>query len=308
LNCGFLKPAEREKIPDFNYRRFALILLPLFVLSFFFLFLIPPPQNRIDSLFIIIFFALVISLPLAAIFTAISESFDVKNNHANQKHANRNNLKTKKAIIKKRVSELNKRGQKIDAVLDKIKATDGDNLQEVRKKLLSAREIVMSQFARYELQRQKIELVRMQNRVSPYLFGLHRLSEPETENGLLTLENTQFEINKLRRNLTSDGAIDFPARAEPEKQAFLAQLRETEESYERLRESLLSRQAARALQDISPLEENLKLPRSKELTRESEVFNIQATLTDFSESFEELEREYRRLKAEEETEQKLLAE
>lgn len=38
------------------------------------------------------------------------------------------------------------------------------------------------------------------------------------------------------------------------------------------------------------------------------VFNIQTTLTDFSESFEELEREYRRLKTEEELEQKLLAE
>jgi hypothetical protein len=56
------------------------------------------------------------------------------------------------------------------------------------------------------------------------------------------------------------------------------------------------------------MRENLHLPGVKELVRESDIFNIQTTLTDFSESFEELEREYRRLKAEEETGEKLLFE
>lgn len=220
----------------------------------------------------------------------------------------KNNLNSKYKIIEDRVSELNKRGQRIDAVLDKIRETDGQNLQEVRRKLLSAREMVMNQFARYELQKQKIELVRLQNGVSPYLFALHRLNEFETENGLITIETARAEISKIRQNLTNYLAIDFPDRALPEKQTFLAQLDETEASYQKLREALLSRQAARALQDISPIEDNIKLPVSKEIVHESDVFNIQTTLTDFSESFDELEREYKRIKAEEETEQKLLAE
>lgn len=221
---------------------------------------------------------------------------------------NKNNLNSKDKIIENRISELKRRGEKIDSVLDKIKKTDGKSLQEVRQKLLSAREIVISQFARYELQKQKIELVRLQNGVSPYLFGLHRLNEFETENGLVTIENTRHEINKIRQNLTRHDAIDFPGKALPEKQSFLEHLEETENSCQKLREALLSRQAARALQDISPIEENLKLPGAKEIVRESDVFNIQTTLTDFSESFDELEREYRRIKAEEETGQKLLAE
>lgn len=101
-------------------------------------------------------------------------------------------------------------------------------------------------------------------------------------------------------------AIEFPERALPEKESFLTQLAETESSCEKLREALLSRQAVRALQDISPLQENLKLPSAKEIVHAAESFNIQTTLTDFSESFEELEHEYKRLKTEEEIDQKLL--
>jgi energy-coupling factor transporter transmembrane protein EcfT len=219
---------------------------------------------------------------------------------------NKNNLISKSKTIEKRIAELNHRSQRIDAVLDKIRETDGENLQEVRRKLLAAREIVISQFARYELQRQKIELVRLQNGVSPYLFSLHRLNDFETENGLATLENTHAEIFKIRQTLTSYVAIDFPARALSEKEYFLGQLTETENSCEKLREALLNRQAARALQDISPIEDNLRLPGASDIVHAAETFNIQTTLTDFSESFEELEREYKRIRAEEVTGQTLL--
>ena len=215
-------------------------------------------------------------------------------------------MRGKQSLIEKRISELDKRSQKIDAVLDKIKETDGGNLQEVRQKLLAAREIVISQFARYELQAKKIELVRLQNDVSPYLFALHRLNEFETENGLATIEYSKQEINKIRQNLTNYIAIEFPAGTLPEKLSFLAQLRETEDSCEKLREALLSRQAARALQNISPIEENLKLPNAKEIAHAAETFSIQTNLTDFGDSFEELEREYRRLQTESEVSQSIL--
>ncbi len=157
----------------------------------------------------------------------------------------RNHLKSKYYIIQSRITELNQRGMNIDKVLDKIRSTDSHNLQEVRQKLLAAREIVMSQLARYELQRKKIDLVRLQNGVSPFLFSLHRLSEIESDDGLLTIEDTQVEINKIRQNLTSYVGIEFPKQALPGKENFLAQLAESNESCEKLREALLSRQAAR---------------------------------------------------------------
>lgn len=68
----------------------------------------------------------------------------------------------------------------------------------------------------------------------------------------------------------------------------------------------MSRQAARALQDIQSIEENLKIPDAKEIVHAAESFNIEVTLTDFSESFAELESEYKRLQAEDEVGQKLL--
>jgi hypothetical protein len=218
------------------------------------------------------------------------------------------NLTEKQKIIEKRVAELSLRGRKIDAVLDKIKETDSPQLQRVRARLLSAREVVISQFARYELQKQKIELVRLQNDVSPYLSQLHRLDESDLENGLGAIEQTSREINMIRQNLTRYDAIEFPPRAVPEKENFLAQLAETESSCEKLREALLAKQAISALQGIQPLEESLNLPPTKDLAHAAETFNIQTTLTDFSESFDELEREYKRLKAEDEVSRKLMDE
>lgn len=215
-------------------------------------------------------------------------------------------FKDKEKIIEKRISELLKRFQNIETILAKIKETDSRNLQNIRSRLLEAREIIVGQFARYELQAKKIEAVRLQNILSPYLVNWNRLNEYETENGLVTIANTQHEISKIREVLTDSEADKFPEKFLPEKLNFIAQLDETEMNCEKLREALLSRQAARALQDISPIEESLKLPNADEIIHAAETFNIQTTLTDFSESFEELEREYQRLKAEENIEQKLL--
>jgi hypothetical protein len=209
-------------------------------------------------------------------------------------------LYEKQKIIENRVNELNARSQKIDAVLDKIKQTDSPQLQDVRAKLLSARELVASHLARYELQRRKIELVRLQNGISAYLSEMHRLSEIEMENGLKVIERTTGAINHIRQNLTRPGAIDFPKKVLPEKESFLSQLVETEASCRKLREALLASQAMQALRGIEPLQESLHLPNTKDLAHSAETFNAQTTLTDFSESFDELEREYKRLKAEDE--------
>lgn len=209
----------------------------------------------------------------------------------------------KKKIIQKRLLELNNRQENIKTVLSKIKLTDSANLQSVRSKLLKAQEIVSSQFARYELQAKKIELVRLQNNLAPYLADWKNLDEFQTENGLVTIENTKQEIEKIKQVWATD---EFSENVLTEKENFFEQLSETVNSSERLREALLSRQAVRALQSVSTIEENLKLPNADLIVHAAETFNIQTTLTDFSESFDELEREYQRLKAEENINQNLL--
>lgn len=315
VNCGFhisnfekICPNCGLKNPTNTFRRTTLQFLQTSLLfSFFF------------SILITLFASLLLSKPsIAGIFSVsfvvlsfiiyvfIKEKYTVKPQF--YKSPFLSELDEKEKIINRRAAELAERGKKIDAVLDKIKDTDSRQLLDVRGKLFAAREIVVSQFARYELQKQKIELVRLQNDVSIYLSGLHRLDDFETENGLLTIETTKTEIERIRQNLIRYDAIEFSERVLPDKENFLSQLAETVKSCDKLREAILSRQAARALQGVSPIEENLKLPVSRDLTHASDTFNIQTTLTDFSESFEELEREYRRLRAESEVSRDILDE
>ena len=307
LNCGIEKPAQSLSRSRFSIINF-LILDLIFTLAILTIIALSGADfsNRLvffQSLFTAAFLGSTISVFLEGSFLAARRS---RKENAKRTAGQVATLRGKNRLIELRIGELRLRGANIDAVLDKIRDTDGENLQAVRQKLRSAREIVMSQFARYELQKHKIELVRLQNNVSPYLFRAHRLNEFETENGLVTLENIHAEISRIRQKLTSHAALDFPTKTRPEKEHFLAQLAETDDSCQKLREALLSSQAARALQAVSPIEENLNFAGAKEIGRESEVFNIQTTLTDFSESFEALEHEYKRLKIEEETERKLL--
>ena len=142
--------------------------------------------------------------------------------------------------------------------------------------------------------------------MSSYLTAFHRLNEFEATNGLSAIENTKHEIEKIRHNLTNYYAIEFPKTVQSEKENFLLQIGETEDSCDKIREALLSQQATRALRGISPIEDTLKMPNSKEIAHAVETFNIQSTLTDFSESFEELENEYRRVQTESEVSQTLL--
>ncbi len=209
-------------------------------------------------------------------------------------------LKFKENTIKKRLTELSKRENNIEIVLNKIGENPSRNLQSVQQKLLSAQEIIGNQFARYQLQKSKIELVRFQNSISPYLEDIHSLNDIQTENGIVSAEQTNDKINLLRQTLDRD----FPVTSENED--FLHQLRETSKSCEELREVLLSKQALRALQGVQPTEDIQLNSSTKEISHATETFNIQTTLTDFSQSFEELEREYERLKAENEIGQESL--
>ena len=186
-----------------------------------------------------------------------------------------------------RIHELNEKYREIERLL-----AQSDNVQnaEINEKLETA------QIARYELHNLKINLVHLQNGLLPVLYE-KKVSEKSDE-FLDKVNKSLFEIKDMRQSLTDDYAIEFTENVLPEKENFLAQLDETKASCEKLRESLLNRQAAHTLQSISRIKDNLKLSSADDLHHTLETFNIQTAITDFSESFEELEREYKRLKAE----------
>jgi Skp family chaperone for outer membrane proteins len=215
---------------------------------------------------------------------------------------NKNNLIDRNKTISKRMTELQSRLAKLENVINRIGIAKTQNLQSVQQKLVSARKILSNHFLRYKLQQQRIELIRSQNKISPYVENVERLNEFETENGIVTAGHTIEKVTSIEQEL----ARDFPAQIEAEKQHFIEQLKQTENVCEKLREVLLSKQAMRALKDISPLDDLNLLPQTVDLSHASETFSIQATLTDFSDSFEQLESEYRRIIDESEVSQKLI--
>jgi hypothetical protein len=306
-NCGRKNPAstfrkttlEKWKTPSIFGFIFSII-----ITSLSFLILIENPPK--DYPLLILVFIISFFLSTIMIYLLAKDRFKIEYQQYVENPLT--DLDRKEKIIKRRISELAKRLKQIDLVLDRIKQNDTPQLQETRKKLLLAREIVTGQYARYELQAKKIEIARLQNTVLPFLDNLHRLNEFETENGLITIENTKSEVEKIRQNLTNFYAIEFPKAVQTEKNNFLTQLAETKDSCDKLREALLSKQAAHALRGISPIGENINAQNSKEIAHAVETFNIQSTLTDFSESFEELENEYRRLRSENDVGKKLLNE
>ncbi len=218
----------------------------------------------------------------------------------------KDSLSERQHLIERRTADLSQRSQRIDAVLSKITEDDGRSLQQVRQKLLTAREVLKSQRARYEIQKLKIDLVRLQNAVLPYLFNAQRLGEKESEAGLLAIQKARAKLDQMRRQLIFDNESDFPEAILGEKRGVFRQLDQTQQSCEQLREVILSRQATNALKGVLPMEDKFEGTDAGAVSHAVETFNLQHTLTDFGESFDELEREYERVLQESNASQKLL--
>lgn len=297
-NCGFVNlPQDNtntEKI-DLNFQ----LLISLFVIFFLIGLLI---FSAITPNAPFIFFAIILSIAIAIPFHNLIVQKQVEGKKKKLKNYNNYNLIQKDNLVSKRMVDLNQRNGKLTALLNKIGNSPTKNLQEIRQKLLSAQEIIISQFVRYELQKKRIELVRLQNKVLPYLENVEILEDYQTENGIIESENVMKKIVEISQNLSET----YPSSFRDERQNFLHQLQETSYSCETLREVLLSKQALRALQSVQPIENIDNVPQTKEISHAIETFNIQANLTEFGESFEQLEREYQRLLADKEISNKLL--
>lgn len=303
-NCGLQNPSKEN--PQLSGYNIPLLMasIGLFSLIIFLIIqsLILSKPMSIESFFIVAVLSLSFSFIPSAVFynLVIKKINEVK--VRKRKVYNANFLIQKENIVSQRIADLVQRGSGINQILEKIGNSQTQNLQEISQKLLSAQEIINNQFVRYELQKRKIELVRMQNKMLPYLENLEKLKDFQTENGILESENIIREIGEINQKLSKK----FPASFREERQNFLHQLQETSISCGALREVLLSKQALRALQSVQPIETIDNSNHTNEFSHTIETFNIQTTLTDFSESFEQLENEYRRLLADKEVSEKLL--
>ena len=289
FNCGTENPGENGFWYEINFKRVILIFFLSYDLEVILFFLTGNSffNSIITSLFISFFVTFV-----AEVFFLSLQNAKVYPGRLNAKFSTAEN----------RIRELSERKQNINKILSQISKSDTEKLQDVKIKLVAAKEIIESQMNRYELQADKIKLIRIQNEVAPVLFDFQNLKYAQTENALKTVAAAKKEVKKLKSN------IDASYRAEDrfsELDSFTEQLAETENSYNLLRESLIGRQAALALRDISDTED--KIYRPDELEEAIETFNINTELTELSSSFEELENEYKKLKSDNPFEEKLLS-
>lgn len=214
----------------------------------------------------------------------------------------KNSLNGKSQTISHRIFELESRKEKINELVLQIGEFSTGKLADTREKLISANQIISNQVNKYKLQKHKIELVRLQNQVLPYSLYFNHLDEFKTEDAVIVSEQTIREVGKIREDLSGN----FSNKDDFEFRNFMRNLDETSKGCEKLWEALLNKQAMFALKDVQPLENLNALPQTNELAHAIETFNIESTLNDFSESFEQLETEYKRLLADNEVSQKLL--
>ena len=176
--------------------------------------------------------------------------------------------------------------------------TESENLEqnEAGENLESEREAIAALLARYELQHLKINTIRLQNDLLPIF---HEENISENRNDFLNkINDALLGIKNMRQSLAEDNGDEFPEAVLSEKENFLAHLEEIKKSCEKLRESLLNSGGTPLLQSVLADKKSLDSSGKNDSSSVAEIFNIQTNLAELSKSFEEVERDYQRLKAE----------
>lgn len=300
LNCGIREPLQDHRAISDTARLFDRIIRSPFIsllfsfgITFILFYLIAGLSDRsVQYQTYIQFAALVIWLAAAsALFLFLRRLQAIKRRKDPDKTGE--NLTSRSRLIERRISELEERSRNIDKVLKRISDNDPEHLRDARTKLISAREIVEIQISRYKVQESRIALVRLQNGIQPYIYGLETLNEFQAERGLSAIDSAGTEMRRIEDSLNNEGG---PGPAEDA--ALKTQIAQTRESCEKLRLGLLGRQATNAIKKLGTAAGALPDRLDTESEHLVETFNLQASLTDFSESFDELEQEYLRLRAE----------
>jgi hypothetical protein len=213
------------------------------------------------------------------------------------------NLRATERTIKKRLSDLAVRQQQVSSVLVRAEHTVGARWDEVRETLKGAIKTLARQASRYKVKQLEIDLVREQNKLAPVLTDLHSLNYEQLDIHIKNFDDAGRRFKKLQTDATEHRSV---LGTSPDLKDLIDRTTEVLQSNQQLRDALLGRQAVLVLQGVTALKD-VTQPVAKPLMaiRELEVFNSQVAITDFSESFDELEAEYARVQAEEDVAQQV---
>lgn len=305
-DCGLLHPLRPLRVSgeDYSFVK-ALVVIAAF--------LIPALYFGTQGVAGIVFCAVPVGLLLLAFFGGLSKRISNALYRRSLKAGEREvairtapypeSLAYKENIIRQRTSELSKREQQVNAVLDRARLSTGEHWEQVRATLEASVQTLKRQHARYCAKSVELDTVRLQNRLTPFIYDTLGFSYEDIDAHLKTIERAQSNAVKLGEQLDEQRRV---LGSETDIEELSQRLSEIQQSMRKLLDTLVGRQAVLALKGITPLDDALS-PISKPLAaiRETEVFNIQVAITDFSTSFDELESEYVRLQTEEDAAEKV---
>ncbi len=305
--CGVWHPVEPLAVKEvFDEKGFKDIVFGILTIVFS-LFLIPGfvygfPNGFLNACGAIIVLWLLVTIPFSIFITAIAKRIAKKKIVKNQSEINKRkkpypeSLSSKKILVWKRISELRKRESELEPILQKAKNISGEQRQQVIKTLEATIGILKKHQAHYVTKSIEIEIVRLQNNVAPIVYEADQCSYNQINSHLIKISKEQIKINELSGKLELQKGILGKA---PEIEELSTRLFQTNDSLVKLNDALISRQAFLALQKVTPMSKTLSnVPPPIKALRESEVFNINVAITDFSMSLKELDFEYERIQQE----------
>jgi hypothetical protein len=307
VNCGILRPLESIKVEkeDYSFLIAVVIILSILIPALYF----GSQAGGGGIVCCALPLGVVLAVVLGSISKAVSDAVSKRSEEsgarrlASRKALYSESLEYKASIIKQRVEELAKREKQLVAVLDRARENTGEKWDQVRTTLEASIQTPKRQRARYSAKALEIDMVRLQNKLAPFIYDTGKLSYEQIDGHLKVVEEAQTKAVGLGKQLNEQRQVLGSVR---EIEELSQRLAEIQESTGKLRDALVGQQAVLALKDITPLDDALTpiLPPMAAI-RESEVFNMQVAITDFSASFDELESEYVRVQSEEEVAQKV---
>jgi len=309
-NCGVLRPLESLAIREEGLNN-EQILTIVGILLFISLIVFLGSSTRdfgtgVCFAFPVFIVSFIVLMPIVKrIAEAISKSYRKSSERevAERTSPYPQSLGYKENIIQQRISELSRREQQVNSVLDRARQNTGEKWRQVRATLEASTQTLQRQYARYSAKSVEIAIVRLQNKLAPFIYDTDKLSYEQIDVHLKSIEEEQDAATTLDNQLDEHRRV---LGSVPEIEELARRLAEIRESMRKLRDAFVGRQAVLALKGITPLDDALA-PISPPVAaiRESEIFNTQVAITDFSASFDELESEYVRVQTEEDVAQKV---
>lgn len=203
-------------------------------------------------------------------------------------------LDASRALIAERLESIDARLQRAAETLEQIaREDDSERWQAARRTVEAAMDATRLQGQRYQVLAWRIELARWLNRIEPLTDGLHRLGYDDCTARLETVDELVSEGEGMHEEW--DG-ID--AEGHGEVRSFIERAEDALATCDRLRQSILARQALAVAEQVAPVADAVAAVEASPPAPAPKDLSGRIAAADLFTSVDTLEAEYQRLASE----------